>query len=339
MNEVDRYHFVTADPGQEITDLHAHSFLLDADVVIDVERHYFSENAVKPQPSALRDLLLNLAYQDVLPGMALGQLMHPTRTSTDYPSAIRAMEAADTVLGWSREQIARSFADPRPAADPWTPQEELVQMDARSSSLHVVYYAGLLKMRQLWSPSHTLADRLAAFRTFMDWVRTDLRVSAGYLNQLAFNAWLGRDDAFSQAAGLIKFRERRVDQKALDLLWGTAWDLFLLGSQEMAPNPVTDLRDPILVTADAAIVELRNFIRPIGTATWAGEQGHLTTWGLLAGSTDLHPGLESRRSAVVELLLGLQADAVARGIRRESFVDRASELQQIATALEGDLLG
>ena len=58
------------------------SFVLDTDVLIGIERFVLSPKP-RTENDPIRDLLLNLAYRDILPGAALGQMSQKGRTRAD----------------------------------------------------------------------------------------------------------------------------------------------------------------------------------------------------------------------------------------------------------------
>lgn len=337
LGDLRRYHAVLLDPDGKVAFPTRYTFILDTDVVIDIERGYFSPTRLGGSADELRQLLLNLAYHDVLPGMALQQLTRPGRRSENAPASNRASRALAATLGRSRAETEAWFSA---AGGHSVPDPSVLDEGGPGLIDHprvqLVKYAGVLKMRLLWDPTHTLPMKVSAFLDFIEWLRADLRLADAYLIQVALNLWVGRDQAARQVARLLRFRTKRVTRQTLDRLWGTATDIFLLASQDSIVATIPDAGEPVIITADAGVRDLRRFIRPLGVREVASELG-VRAIGVVGLDATLHPSLLSSREVIHRNLSRLQSEAMERVRRSPSEADEPPLLRLIE-ALEASVL-
>jgi len=284
------------------------TFVLDTSVLIAMQRFCFAPERLGTKAEDMRHVVMNLLGRDVLPGPALSQLLQPTRTSTQTRAAQEALSAFDLLMARSRAEIMdkrrpRDTFEPAHARDV-TGMAHLPQM--------LWMYAGVLRLRQLWSPSQKLPDRAQSFETFMRWLRDDLRLNAALLVQLAFNLWISDNAAHHQASRLLRFRAGPVTDATLGRLWGTAFDLFLVGGQVDAMQ-VPQVIDVAILTFDRGLAGMRNFFEHISIAEIASgaEADSGFAWNSRV-KLDLHPGLKHMRGRVAELAGDLHTDMFLR---------------------------
>jgi hypothetical protein len=85
LSEIPGLHVVAVNSFQPYNPLLPVTFVLDADVLIDMQHFCFEPFRLHSEEKveAIRHLLVNLSGRDVLPGPALAQLSQPSRTTTD----------------------------------------------------------------------------------------------------------------------------------------------------------------------------------------------------------------------------------------------------------------
>jgi hypothetical protein len=169
------------DPMRPVT------FVLDADVLIAMQRFCFAPARLGDKVEAIRQLLINLSGRDVLPGPALAQLYQPSRTKIDARAALEAFAAFDLLTSLSRAEIMDEHRPPETFDAAY--ERDVTGLGAAPQILWM--YAGVLRLRQLWTPDQTLAERAQSFESFMRWLRDDL----SYTQKL----WMGvkREAAYS----------------------------------------------------------------------------------------------------------------------------------------------
>jgi hypothetical protein len=284
------------------------SLVLDADVVIALQRLCFQPERLGEKAEAVRHLTANLLGRDLLPGPALGQLHQPTRTTLRPRAAQEAHAAIELLMSLGRAEVMDECRPPA-VFDPGRKREisgaaDLPQM--------LWLYAAVLRLRQLWDPSQSLPQRAESFEAFMRWLRFDLRLNAALLVQVAFNLWIADDDAQRQASRLLRFRARPVTDATLGKLWGTACDLFLVSGQVDALG-VPGVIDTVILTFDAGLAGMRDFFEHVDVAEIASstgaEMGYAWNSRLKA---NFHPRLEHKRSQVAKLAADLHRDMFIR---------------------------
>lgn len=205
------------------------TFLLDTDVLIAIERFCCTPHRLGVKLASIRDLLLNLAYRDAVPGLALAQIYQCGRTSTNVAGAERAAMAFHEVMAWDRERIASHTTACTSFRPGWL--REFTGMTADPGMLAL--YAGVLHLRRLWDPAVPLLTRVSRFESFVEWLRNDLRLAAAPLFQVAANLFISSEAAHNQASRLLHFRSGAVTPNTLRALWGTAFDLYIIGGHAM----------------------------------------------------------------------------------------------------------
>jgi hypothetical protein len=292
--------FQPYDPKRPVT------FILDTDVLIDMERFCFEPAKLGDRAERIRYVLVNLAGRDVLPGPALAQLLHPTRTTTNRRAALKALAAFKLLAPLSRAEVMQE-REPAIFDESFSADLEGVS----SIPQMFVMYAGVLRLRHLWGPSQTLAERAQSFESFMLWLRDDLRLNAGLLMQVAFNLWMADEDAKNQASRLLHFRAGAVSDETLGRLWGTAYDLFLVGGQADTMR-IVEVPEAVILTFDSGLAGMRDFFEHVGVAELAAEgveSGY--AWNSRV-KMNFHPRLEHMRPRVTGLAAELHLDMLKR---------------------------
>jgi hypothetical protein len=285
------------------------TFVLDADVLIALQRYCFAPERLGERVEAIRHLAANLLGRDVLPGPALGQLHQPTRATEQPRSALEAHAALDLLMDLSRAEIMDESRRPKS----FDPSYECEIEGAADLPQMLWMYAGVLRLRQLWNPSQSLPERARSFEKFIQWLREELRLNAALLVQVAFNLWIADDAAQRQATRILHFRAKPVTDTTLGELWGTANDLFLLSGQVDATD-VPDVVDAVILTFDAGLAGMRDFFEHVGIAEIGSATGDAPTdyVGNSRVKANFHSRLEYMRPRVAKLAAGLHADMFAR---------------------------
>jgi hypothetical protein len=314
---------LTAIPGLQVVPLNSFrpydpmrpvTFLLDADVLIAMQRLCFAPERLGKQAKAIRHLVINLLGRDVLPGPALSQLRQPTRMKSEPRAALEAHAAFDLLMARSRAEIM----DEHRIAETFDPTFDQEYSAAADLPQMLWMYAGVLRLRQIWNPAHTLHQRAKNYEAFMRWLREELRLNAALLVQVAFNLWISGDDAQRQASRLLKFRAKPVTDATLGELWGTAYDLFLISGQVDATG-VPDVADAVILTFDAGLAGMRDFFEHVGTSELASTINDEPefVWNARV-KMELHPRLEYLRPRLAKLAAGLHNDMFTRIAARDT---------------------
>jgi hypothetical protein len=245
LSEIPGLHVVPVNSLRPYDPLRPVTFLLDTDVLIDIQHFCFEPARLGAKVKAVRHMLTNLTGRDVLPGPALAQLYQPSRSTTRTRPALEALAAFELLMSLSRGEIMDEQREPA-SFDPRF-QRHVAGFAAVPQML--VMYAGVLRLRQLWDPTQTLAARAQSFESFMQWLRDELRLNAALLVQVAFNLWIADEPAQRQASRLLHFRAGAVTAGTLGQLWGTAYDVFLIAGHADAAQ-IPDVADAVILTFD-----------------------------------------------------------------------------------------
>ncbi|MGH2852635.1 MAG: hypothetical protein ACRDLF_00365 [Solirubrobacteraceae bacterium] len=305
------------------------TYVLDADVLIAMQRLCFAPERLGDTAEAVRHLTANLLGRDVLPGPALGQLYQPARTKVEPRAALEALAAFDLLMSLSRAEVMDEHRPP--AAFDAAYQREVAGAGELPQMLWM--YAGVLRLRRLWNPSQTLPERAQSFEAFMGWLRDDLRLNAALLVQVAFNLWISDDEAQRQASRLLRFRAGEVTDATLGELWGTACDLFLVSGQVDAMQ-VPDVVDAVILTFDLGLAGMRDFFEHIGVtevATAPDIDGEYVANARV--KMDLHPRLEHMRPRVATLAAALHSDMFSRLAKGDT---AAFDMERLLALVEGE---
>jgi hypothetical protein len=334
--EIPGLHVVPVNSLRPYDQMRPVTYILDADVLIAIERFCFKPQGLGARGEAIRHLLVNLSGRDVLPGPALAQLQQPTRTTTNRRAALQALAAFEMLMSLSRAEIMDE--DREPATFDEAFESDFVAVEEFPQML--VMYAGVLRLRQLWHPSQTLPERVQSFEAFIQWLRDELRLNAGLLVQVAFNLWIADESAKSQASRLLRFHAGDVTDETLSQLWGAACDLSLIAGHADAMQ-VADVPDTVILTFDRGLAGMREFFEHVDELGQAARAAGLdpNQVGNARVKMDFHPALEYTRPRVAKLAADLHRDMFARRAERGSAAYPRSDLPAIVEREEGLLLG
>jgi len=336
LSEIPGLHVVPVNSLRLYDPMRPVTFVLDTDVLIAIEHFCFKPTRLGARAEAIRHLLANLSGRDVLPGPALAQLHQPTRTTTNRHAALKPLAAFELLMSLSRAEIMDEERQPAIFDEEF--ERDLTGFAAVPQML--VMYAGVLRLRQLWHPSQTLAERVQSFESFIQWLREELRLNAGLLVQVAFNLWIADEPAKRQASRLLHFHAGAVTDETLHQLWGTAYDIFLIAGHADVMQ-IADVPDAVILTFDRGLAGMRDFfehVDELGEAARAAglDPGHV---GNARVKLDFHPALEYMRPRVAKLAADLHRDMFARMTERGSTAYPRADLVTIVERQERLLLG
>jgi hypothetical protein len=336
LSEIPGLHVVPVNSLRPYAPMRPLTFVLDTNVLIAMEHFCFKPTSLGARSEAIRHLLVNLAGRGVLPGPALGQIYQPSRTTTNRRSALKALAAFELVMSLSRAEI---MDEKREAAT----FDEAFERDLTGSAAFpqmLVMYAGVLRLRQLWHPSQTLAEWVESFEAFMHWLRYELRVNAGLLVQVAFNLWIADEPAKRQASRLLHFHAGTVNDETLRQLWGTAYDIFLIAGHADTMQ-IADVPDAVILTFDRGLAGMRDFFEHVDELGEAARAAGLDPdyVGNARVKMDFHPALDYMRPRVAKLAADLHRDMFARMAERGSAANPRADLVAIVQREERLLTG
>jgi hypothetical protein len=310
------------------------SFILDTDVFIAIERFVLSPKP-RREKDPIRDLLLNLAYRDVLPGAALGQIYQPGRRRTDQAAVERAAKAIHEVMAWDRERIALHESPCATFRPGWL--EEFTGT-SKTDPIMLMLYLGVLRLRRMWSPAMSLQDKAAAFEAYVRWLRDDIQVASPASFQVAANLLISTDETHRKASRLLHFKNSPITQKTLDELWGAAFDISLVtGHAGLSLDSHTV--EPVLLTFDKGLASLYELMRYVGFGPLPGEAGADAGYAFyVASNLDVHPRLGHLTSRVEEWHRQLQDGMISRSVQKRPFRTRRAEITSAVEDEEAWLL-
>ncbi len=335
LTEIPGLHVVPVNRLRPYNPMRPMAFVLDTDVLITIERFCFDPTKLGARSEAIRHLLVNISGQEVLPGPALAQLYQPSRTTTNRRSALSAFAAFELARSLSNDEIMDQ--ERQPAIFDEAFEQDLVGSAAYPQML--VMYAGVLRLRQLWNPSQTLAQRVQSFEAFMQWLGDELRANKVALVQVAFNLWLADEPAKRQASRLLHFYAGTVTDETLRQLWGTAYDIFLIATHVEAMQ-IADIPDAVILTFDRGLAGMRNFFEHIDDLDEAARAvGRKSPYVRTARvKMDFHPALDYMRPRVAKLAANLQDVMFARFAERGTTPYPSADLVKIVEREEHLLL-
>jgi hypothetical protein len=233
------YHFLASWPEGGLGS--SGSVLLDTNVLIDMERFFYSSIPTDLRRD-LHMLLLALSDKEVLPGLALQESSRSRLTaSVDYTKVARSQYAFRIMSRWSPEELVRMFARDRPPAElyPSPPALKPSEFHTEGGLLFDLMQIGglvaLLKVQTLTPHSRSFAgpdERIAALRKFANWTTDFLKFVMPHEFQIAHDWFVGPPDRRAYVQRLLRFGRK----DAIKATWTAVWDLLFL-----SPDPlVTD---------------------------------------------------------------------------------------------------
>jgi hypothetical protein len=300
------------------------TFLLDTDVLIEVRNFSCRPGRTGPRATAVRDVMINLLGRDVLPGPALAQLSSPTRERRDELPAKHALAAFEHAMSLARAEV---MDERRPAYPQDVQASELEVVSLPSFPLMSLAYAGVLKLRALWRPDHTLEERGENFLAYLEWMRSELQLNAAVLAQVAFSLWMSDNEAQRDAGKLLKFKAGQLTRATLGRLWGTAHDIALVAGQSEVTD-VAGVNEVVILTFDQGLAALRECFEHLDTRGFGADLRAETPPSVFNARVlmEYHPRLSHLKPRVAKLIAELHADTLMRRIEGDSLV--FSEFEQ-----------
>lgn len=242
---------------------HAHSVMLDASVLVDLERAAAGTGNSELWTS-VQQLALQLAHMDVLPGPGLLELLN--ERGAEQLRWDRGRNIIAAVNAWFDGGVHRAASLEAVRA---AYVEQLHQLDPPASEhdhgYHFeqqAYYASLIKLACVWTQAKGrfgAKQRVQLYTEFVEWMADELRLACPLPLQVAQDRLVGpQGPAVAYTDKLIK-----LGKHPLDDLWGASWDLVHLSTIDMLQrSDIVDVqgRSMLLVTADRGLVELRHRI-------------------------------------------------------------------------------
>lgn len=255
----------------------AQTFILDTNVLIDMEHFYDGRLNDQERRRALKSLLLFLCGRDLVPGGGLiesGQSRQGTERDLRRRDHLR--EAFQKLVLCTPEELEALFYSndaPRDtlADRPLDPVGflETSGIDDETTSIrrfHSFGYSIFLKTMLLTPPQRKFSSikaRFEAYEEFARWVIDEVPVVLSHEFMLATEWFVGRQrpEDVRHILKLLKFQNTGA-QRIHDA-WGAAWDIFFLrmiDGSTWTQRP--DLRNPVLVSNDQELPTVQARVRP-----------------------------------------------------------------------------
>jgi hypothetical protein len=301
VREIGTYYFLTSWPEGGLS--LASSVLLDTNVLVDIERFFYSRIPTELRRD-LQMLLLAILEKDVLPGPALLESCRSRPgASVDYAKLGRSEYAFQIVSHWSHEELAAMFARDRPPAELYpSPPLEVDEFEAGGGLLfHLMQTGGLatlLKVQTLTPHGRGFAgpeERIAALRSFVGWTIDSLKFAMPHEFQIAHDWFVGPPDRRTYVQRLLKFGHK----DALRATWGAVWDLSFLRFVDSGSSMDSALDNLVLVTRDRGLRALRQYCFSTGSELMDANPDAPTLYGsMYASLIDVDPRLASREEEI-----------------------------------------
>lgn len=306
---MDRYHFLRSDSSAETGPDWNTSAVLDANVVLDMERCINSKTLSLDSADnhrrfeTIRDLTASFRGLDLIPGPAIAEL-----------------SKAHTGHELTRESLARF----RAALDVWTDtrnsdleldvlhrlvtererqhlaDDEFDDFEVRNDfQLSDFGYLTLLKLaelyRPLWGKKFSCRERINAYGKFVDFINQDGLGRNAYPAIVARSVLIAGQDVEQAAWSSLLHRGKSMLENlrnaAHDLVYPTLVDMMNVGLVGE-----TEGRVVYLVTADKPLARLRRSARLVDKPMWLGDDGLL---GSIEHPDQLHPEFSAKQVATI----------------------------------------
>jgi hypothetical protein len=302
---IGRYHFLASQPQGGLNS--SNSVMLDTNVLIDMERFFYSSIPAESRRD-LHMLLLALLEKDVLPGLALAEscrtrLMGPL----DYAKAARSQHAFRIMSRWSAEELVRMFERNRPPAElyPSPPPLDPNEFTSNGGMILDLFQIGgltaLLKIQTLTPSGRGFAgpdERLAALRKFARWVIDSLEFVMPHEFQLAHDWFVGPPNRRTYVQRLLRFGRK----DAINATWAAVWDLTFLKFVDSVPLMDPSFGNQIVVTKDLGLSELRRYCYSSGMELIDGDPEAPRVFGpTYATSIAVDPRWAYREDEITEI--------------------------------------
>lgn len=248
------------------------SYILDTNVLIDIEHFHDGRLSDEQTRHDLRSLLLSIGDRDLIPGPAILESGQSQRGRRREPERQRHLTFAyERVLACTPEmivdlfehQVPSTFLDETATEHPGTfdhVDDEDLNVLPQWRRLHSTSYAMLLKILLLTPADRrfpSAADRFSRYEAYLSWLISDLPIADPYELDLAYRWFVGVQEPASvrQILKLLKFKPD--PGKRAHAAWGAAWDLFMLRAID---GGLPTLRDAALVTADRSLADIHGHL-------------------------------------------------------------------------------
>lgn len=354
---IGRYYFITRHP--EAGPGSAKSVLLDTNVLVDIERFFYSGIPADLRRD-LHNLLLALSASNklLMPGPALyesyrGRLSGPV----DQTKLARSQYALHIVTNWNYEEFVTMFSRVGPPAELYPPApsgppaewaSEWSEFEGEGVLFDLMQIGGLaalLKVQTLTPFGRGFAgpeERLAAFRSFVEWATSSLQFMPPHEFQIAHDWFVGLPSRRTYVQRLLKFGHK----DALRATWGAVWDLFLLKLIDSVSPMDSAFEGAVVVTRDRGLRALRQYCFPTSMEVVNADPDRPEWYGgLYATSIAVDPRLASRQEEIVRIWAEASTAQLSR-IRQYVTAESTGEMEnmleywrQEALALENQLRG
>jgi hypothetical protein len=324
------------------------SVLLDTNVLIDMERFFYSSIPTELRRD-LHMLLLALSDKEVLPGLALlessrGRLTAPV----DYTKIARSQYAFRIMSRWSPEELVKMFARDRPPADLYPSPPALKPSELHTGGglmfdlMQIGGLVALLKVQTLTPHNRSFAgpdERLAALRKFANWATNFLKFVMPHEFQIAHDWFVGPPDRRTYVQRLLRFGHK----DAIRATWAAVWDLLFLKYVDSVSLMDPSFGSPIMVTKDRGLSTLRQYCFSSGVELEDWHPDEPVRYGpMYVSSISVDPRWANRQSEIVETWMQLSHAQLLRHEQgSETLIDeereRVKRWRQEALRFENEL--
>ncbi len=226
-------HYVVPTAGVEAP---IENFVLDTNVLIDIEHFYVGKGRPELRPAvlrllwALRDERLLGAAPTVEYPFALAENHHRRLGPSPSSRSMFSEGIVQTALAWTRDELQDIARDPRPPArGRGVPLSRAAPPGPVFGLAVNPTYAALLYASHLEQHSTDRSIAAANFERWVDWLYDELDVAGPYEIAVARRLLAGTPTEHREARAFLKLRGGRysADQLA-DRSWNAAWDIWML---------------------------------------------------------------------------------------------------------------
>jgi hypothetical protein len=308
------------------------SVLLDTNVLIDMERFFYSSIPTELRRD-LHMLLLALSDKEVLPGLALLESSRSRLTApVDYTKVARSQYAFRIMSRWSPEELVKMFARDKPPAELYPSPPALKPGEFHTDGglmfdlMQIGGLVALLKVQTLTPHSRSFAgpdERIAALRKFAHWATDFLKFVMPHEFQIAHDWFVGPPDRRAYVQRLLRFGHKDT----IKATWTAVWDLLFLKWVDSVSLMDPSFGNPIVVTKDKGLRTLRQYCFSSGAEWQAGHPDAPVRYGpMYVSSRPVDPRWANRQREIVEIWMQLShAQMLRREYSTETLIDEERE--------------
>ncbi|EFC79250.1 hypothetical protein FrEUN1fDRAFT_7632 [Parafrankia sp. EUN1f] len=316
---------------------------LDSNILIDLENWFYGARSSPKDKSRLKNILLALAGDDLIPGLAIEETSR-TRLAEqqNLQRKTRSIHAVQTVMYWLPEQIEAEFDQAAPAVTRFPLRDHQISLSVDGSArddgsifpyFQAPTYAILLRLHQLLKPRFSGPhDRISRFRKLVGWIDHELFVGKPLALKVAINAFFGCEDGSDYVQRLLKPDSRDPVHAA----WTAMWDLTFLQTLDYGNSFDPSAFNPCLVTRDQAIIPLHRSCAPAGSMRTEGKPS-----SAYMAKLDIGRRWKVYESEIVEILEGHENNQRNRIVERLAgggdLEEKIGRTRLIALALEEEI--